>query len=224
MNRDERTPLERYLDGETDLDGLPPADRHDEARLVEFLAAQRRSGVRAPDGLRTDVMREIEALPRNRWQDLLSWFLRPRTLHWNPAAAAALAVAALAVLMALPDGDPAAPPRAGEAVADGVPAVMAGRDADAGALVVTRFVFVAPEASTVTLTGDWVGWDAEEIPLRELRGSGVWTVDVPVPAGVHEYAFVVDGSEWRPDPLAGSQTDDGFGRTNSVLLVSNAEV
>jgi len=39
---------------------------------------------------------------------------------------------------------------------------------------------------------------------------------VPLEAGVHDYAFVVDGEVWTPDPLATS-VDDGFGGENSRL-------
>jgi hypothetical protein len=31
----------------------------------------------------------------------------------------------------------------------------------------------------------------------------------------------VNGTEWLPDPRAVSQVDDGFGRVNSVVIVSN---
>jgi 1,4-alpha-glucan branching enzyme len=48
----------------------------------------------------------------------------------------------------------------------------------------------------------------------------VWTIDVPLEPGVYQYAFVVDGAEWRPDPRAVSHVDDGFGRENSVVIVS----
>jgi hypothetical protein len=37
-----------------------------------------------------------------------------------------------------------------------------------------------------------------------------------LPAGQHQYAFVVDGARWVADPGAPA-VDDGFGRRNSVL-------
>jgi 1,4-alpha-glucan branching enzyme len=85
---------------------------------------------------------------------------------------------------------------------------------------VTRFVFVAPGASTVRMTGDFVGWDPDGVPLENQRGTGIWTVDVPLEPGVYQYTFIVDGTEWRPDPHAVSQVDDGFGQQNSVVIVS----
>jgi hypothetical protein len=56
--------------------------------------------------------------------------------------------------------------------------------------------------------------------LEDLRGTGVWTADVLLPPGVYQYTFIVDGTEWRPDPTAFSQVDDGFGQVNSVVIVS----
>jgi 1,4-alpha-glucan branching enzyme len=89
--------------------------------------------------------------------------------------------------------------------------------------MVTRFVLVAPEASTVHLTGDFIGWSPEGIALEDPRGTGIWTADVPLPPGVYQYTFVVDGTEWVPDPRAVSQVDDGFGQLNSVVIVPGGE-
>jgi hypothetical protein len=46
----------------------------------------------------------------------------------------------------------------------------------------------------------------------------VWTATITLPAGQHQYAFVVDGQQWVPDPAAPA-VDDGFGRRNSVLTL-----
>ena len=64
------------------------------------------------------------------------------------------------------------------------------------------------------LAGDFTEWE----PEYELHESqpGVWTVVVPLQAGVHDYAFVIDGEQWTPDPLA-TTVDDGFGGQNSRL-------
>jgi len=48
--------------------------------------------------------------------------------------------------------------------------------------------------------------------------TGVWTATLTLPAGQHQYAFVVDGARWVPDPGAPA-IDDGFGRRNSVLTL-----
>jgi len=52
---------------------------------------------------------------------------------------------------------------------------------------------------------------------EELRGRAY--EDGPLPIGEHQYQFVVDGRTWRPDSTAHAQVDDGFGGTNSVIVV-----
>ncbi len=82
-----------------------------------------------------------------------------------------------------------------------------------------KFTLVAPEASGVSVIGDFNNWDPAASPLRQENGSGTWTVIVPLPAGRHEYAFLVDGEYWLPDPAAPRTTKDDFDRMNSIMLV-----
>jgi 1,4-alpha-glucan branching enzyme len=71
-------------------------------------------------------------------------------------------------------------------------------------------------AMRVQLAGSFTNWE----PRYELRQSapGIWTITVPLTEGVHDYAFVVDGQQWVPDPHA-PQIGDGFGGTNSRLAL-----
>jgi hypothetical protein len=75
-------------------------------------------------------------------------------------------------------------------------------------------------ASRVQLAGSFTNWE----PRYELRqsGPGVWTITVPLSEGVHDYAFVVDGGQWVPDPYA-PQIGDGFGGTNSRIALLSPE-
>jgi hypothetical protein len=205
QNREEQ--LERYLSGDLTLEELPEELAREEAHLRHLLGSLKEE-VRAPAALRQAVMREVAAIPSPLWRRVLDWAVRPRSIHISPLSGTALAAAAAAALILVSSwGGPAS-------VEDGTVA-----SAETG--VVTRFVFVAPEARSVHLTGDFVAWSPEGIALDDLRGSGIWTVDLSLPPGVHEYTFIVDGTEWRPDPRAVSQVDDGFGRQNSVVIVSS---
>ena len=71
-------------------------------------------------------------------------------------------------------------------------------------------------ASRVQLAGTFTNWE----PRYDLRESapGIWTITVPLKQGVHDYAFVVDGQRWVPDPSA-PQIGDGFGGKNSRLAL-----
>jgi hypothetical protein len=84
---------------------------------------------------------------------------------------------------------------------------------------VVKFVFVNPEASKVTLVGDFNDWDVAKTPMVRSATGGLWTVTLPLKAGRHLYAFVVDGSTWSNDPGAPVAPDDGFGHTNSIRNV-----
>ena len=196
--------LDKYLSGETPLAELPEGLRLEEERL-RGLVESLQEDVRAPLALRDAVMREVAEIPVPLWRRLADWSFRPRTVRLSPAAGALAFAASAAVFFILwPGSVPVADPAAAAEVSQ----------------VVTRFVFVAGEASSVHLTGDFVSWSREGIELEDLRGTGIWTADVLLPPGVYQYTFIVNGTEWRPDPRAVSQVDDGFGQTNSVVIVS----
>lgn len=183
------------------MDELPEEDRADEARLRELMGTLREDA-RAPEGFRDSVMRAVAGEPASPARRVLGWWMRPREVRIRPAAGALLAAAAAAVLLLWPGRPPtevASPANDGQ--------------------VVTRFVLVAPEASSVRLTGDFVSWNREGIALQDLRGTGVWTADVKLPPGIYQYTFVIDGTDFVPDPRAVSQVDDGFGQVNSVVIV-----
>ena len=74
-----------------------------------------------------------------------------------------------------------------------------------------------PDAGTVTVAGDFNGWDPAASPLHRAPG-GWWEVRLVLPAGTYQYVFFVDG---RPVPLpAGTPSvDDGYGGRNGVLEV-----
>ena len=59
-------------------------------------------------------------------------------------------------------------------------------------------------------------------PLVATNHQGVWSVTAPVPAGVHRYAFVVNGKEWVADPSAPRSASDDFGLPSSALVVEDS--
>lgn len=195
--------LDRYLSGDLSLDDLPDELRAEEQRLRELLDVVREEPTVSPE-LYHAVMREVAATPSPLWKRALDWALRPRTIRLSPATGGLALAALVAALLLLPFGETPSEPQASTAEQ-----------------VVTRFVFIAPEASSVQITGDFVDWSPDGIPLHEERATGIWTVDVPLEPGVYQYSFVIDGQEWRPDPRAVSSVDDGFGRENSVVIVSD---
>jgi len=83
---------------------------------------------------------------------------------------------------------------------------------------VVRFVFRDPDARRVALVGDFNGWSKDATPLATVNEPGAWAVSVTMPKGRHEYAFIVDGVRWSPDPFAARVADE-FGTESSVVTV-----
>lgn len=107
--------------------------------------------------------------------------------------ASLIVLLALAALAATAGGAPAAPEKA------------------AGGI---RFTYTDPNAGGVSWAGEFNGWNAGATPMAK-DGKGVWSVVVALPAGEHQYKFVVDG-QWVADPENGATAGD---MGNSVVRV-----
>lgn len=128
--------------------------------------------------------------------------LRPRTVRVRPA----LQLAWVALLC----------------TATGAISLWLSRHFGAGeAPVLVRFAVAAPAARTVTVAGDFNGWDSRSIRLQD-RGGGRWEAVVPLQPGVYQYMFVIDEKRWIPDPTATETVDDGFGQRNSLMRIDDA--
>ncbi|MES2357548.1 MAG: isoamylase early set domain-containing protein [Gemmatimonadota bacterium] len=84
---------------------------------------------------------------------------------------------------------------------------------------VVRFVLTDARAQTVSLVGDFNAWARRATPLVAVK-PGVWSAQVALPAGRHEYAFVVDGKHWVADPSSERLADD-FDTPSSVVTVGS---
>ena len=85
-----------------------------------------------------------------------------------------------------------------------------------------QFVLVAPGAKSVAVVGDFNDWGLNDSALVATSHEGVWSVTAPVPAGMHHYAFVVDGKQWVADPSAPRSSGDDFGMPSSALVVEDS--
>lgn len=193
--------LQSALDGESDPRALPAELRdayerlHVAARLLTDLPA-----TSVADRVMTTIRRD-----NTRRRRLLRWWTRPRdfTLRLCPAWTLAVA-AALGAILLLPVGPGTIAPNASEGIA--------------------QFVGHFPGARSVEVVGSFNDWSRGALALHDDDHDGIWHGAVVLPAGQHEYMFVVDGERWIADPLAGRYVDDGFGagRENAVLIVRPA--
>ena len=200
--------LQEALDGERDPGDLPLDLREAYARLA---VATQMLKATPPVSVASRVMTEIRQGPppvlnEGLARRLLHWWLgRPRevTVRLRPVWTLALA-AGLAAVLLIPwtSGLP-------------TPGVAQG---------IAKFVGHFPGARSVEVVGSFNDWSRGALALNDDDGDGIWHADAVLPAGQHEYMFVVDGERWVPDPLAGRYVDDGFGagQQNSLLIVRPA--
>jgi len=94
-----------------------------------------------------------------------------------------------------------------------------GRNA-ANQLVLVRFEFTHPTATTVCIAGTFNQWQPEAKTLHST-GSGNWWKETALAPGTYEYCLVVDG-QWMPDPLAKETVPNPFGGRNSILKVPSS--
>ena len=196
--------LQEALDSERDPGDLPADLREAHDRLIsaaQMLTATPRLSVASR------VMAEIRQNPvhseaRPPVRRLIRWLGRPRavTVRLRPVWTLALA-AGLAAILLLPWSNGGPTPGVAEGVAN--------------------FVGHFPGARSVEVVGSFNDWSRGMLHLNDENGNGIWHAAAVLPAGQHEYMFVVDGERWVPDPLAGRYVDDGFGagQQNSLLIV-----
>ena len=79
------------------------------------------------------------------------------------------------------------------------------------------FVFHDDSAHSVSVAGDFNGWDHVATPLKRNE-SGLWFAEIVVPrAGRFEYKFIINGQRWIEDPSNGMKAPNSYGGLNSVL-------
>lgn len=204
MNREWNPQVKQVLDGERELGSLPADLRHEAetARRLLLDGVDRRA-VTLSSEFESRVMARVRGRAGARWPRAWRWLSAPTIPRWGllvPIAAAA------GMLLFMRSGvTPNENPRA---------ALAPQRDS-----IYVRFELFAPRASRVALAGTFNRWDPAATPLVRAGSDGMWTVTLALPAGQHQYGFIVNGHDWVTDPVAPA-VDDGFGRRNSVVSVN----
>ena len=195
--------LNEYLDGDREFEELDSSAQA-EAEAWRRLTGEIKAGEprQAPAWMENAVMSQI-ALADAPKENVFGWLLRPRTIRLSPLTSLAMAAAAVVVFMLLPNPPLDAPQPGPVAVTE----------------ILVEFSLDAPGATTVAVAGDFSGWESDFV-LDDADGDGIWTGRIPITPGVHQYMFVIDGTDWVTDPSAQRYADDGFGNRNAVLAVT----
>ena len=81
-----------------------------------------------------------------------------------------------------------------------------------------KFTFSLENAETVEILG--LNSDWENSIIMSKKKDGTFTSDVSLPKNTqHEFKYRVNGNLWVNEPEADSQSPNGFGGSNSVLVL-----
>lgn len=182
---------------------------------VEWIVREARRPVVVDRAARDRVMAAVRAEAARRPEHLASrvWsrLTRSRSFHFSPLVGGVLAAGLVGVGILAGAGTNWGVRKGGQPSADVALQPPVSHTTD----TVVKFVYAGSKASTVSLVGDFNGWDTARTPM-ERSANGEWTVTLPLKAGRHLYAFVVDGTTWASDPRAPIAPGDGFGHASSV--------
>jgi len=91
------------------------------------------------------------------------------------------------------------------------------------------FRFHSPSARVVQLAGSWPenNWLSGQAQTGSFRigemtdedHDGIWERIEPLPPGRYQYKFRVDDVNWKEDPNNPQRADDGYGGSNSLIIV-----
>jgi hypothetical protein len=171
---------------------------------MELIVQELQLPVRLDDSFDRRVMVRVrrafaERRPRGVVAGVVTWIGAAASVARRPAWAAALAASVVAVAaVSMLRTKPVAPGNAPIAV---------------------QFVLVAPTAHSVSVVGDFNNWGLNDTALVAENHNGVWSVSASVKAGVHRYAFLVNGKQYVADPTAPRSSGDDFGMPSSALVV-----
>ncbi len=83
-----------------------------------------------------------------------------------------------------------------------------------------KIMFFSEKAQNVSLVGDFNAWGVDPLLLSKVNGN-TWEAEVKLAPGMYQYNLVVDGKKWIANPNSKSLVPDGFGGTNSVVIVND---
>ncbi|MEK6612956.1 MAG: isoamylase early set domain-containing protein [Gemmatimonadota bacterium] len=184
--------------------------------IEQAAAALRHRQWRSPRAI-ARILATVEGRPR-RWWRAVTWPSAPFSLAATGSLAAAALLLGFLTRQATdrPDNQRQL---GGIPAARTLPVLPAVRSTGEALPLPVQFTLRDVQASQVALVGDFNGWSSAATPLEPGEVPGTWSVTIPLSAGRHVYAFLVDGKTWMTDPRAQTARDLDFGRANSVLIV-----
>ena len=210
MSRKKDPSEQPFRDSSATLDNNAYNNDEDQELLALKRLIYRMPDREAPAGLSESILSSLEPKTVPGWMRIYRWARRPRTVTFQ-----SLKIIPSAMGLAL-----------GEAVAFQLgpwredPGPMDPRQSN---LIPVTFTLSYPEAESVSLIGSFNQWNPAGHKMQHRGDINTWVLELRLPEGRHEYAFLVDGRMVVPDQSSPFYQSDGFGNRNSILFVSRDE-
>ena len=82
------------------------------------------------------------------------------------------------------------------------------------------FSFHAPDATQVSVAGDFNNWDFNKHPMKKDK-EGKWKKTIKLSPGDYGYKYYVDG-DWCNDPDNNEVGGNSFGTYNNIVKVTES--
>lgn len=162
----------------------------------------------APPGLTESILSSLEPKTVPGWLRIYRWTLRPRTVTFQPLK---LVPAAMVFVLGLVIAFQLGPWRKNQG----------SMDPRQASLIPVTFTLSCPAADSVSLIGSFNQWNPRGFEMSSPGEEKVWVLELKLPQGRHEYAFLVNGEVVLSDPTSPFTESDGFGNQNSIIFVTN---
>ena len=210
MSRKENPSEQPFRDSSVELDKGAYENGEDQELLALKRLIYRMPDREVPAGLTESILSSLKPKTVPAWLRFYRWALKPRTVTFQP-----LKLIPTVMVLAL-----------GLAIAwqftpwQQDPGSTDPRQAN---LIPVTFTLSYPKAESVSLIGSFNQWNPAGHKMHRLRDRNTWVLELRLPEGRHEYAFLVDGKMVLPDRSSPFYQSDGFGNRNSVLFVTRDE-
>ena len=210
MSRKKDPSEQTFRDSSAELENTAYASDEDHELLALKSLLYRMPDRETPAGLTESILSSLEPKSVPGWLRFYRWVLKPRTvtlqpLKLIPAAVFLVLVVAIAFQLGTWRQDPGS---------------IDPRQAN---LIPVTFTLSYPKAESVSLIGSFNQWNPAGHKMHQFGDQNTWVLQLRLPEGRHEYAFLVDGKMVVPDQSSPFYQSDGFGNRNSVLFLSRDE-
>ena len=83
------------------------------------------------------------------------------------------------------------------------------------------FKYTSSTATNICVAGTFNGWSTTANPL--VNSNGTWTTVIPLQLGAYPYKYMINGTDWALDQSNPNTVPDGYGGSNSLVTVQNAD-